>query len=160
MLGVSPEACVKAPETAPTSIHEHCIYEHGLPGNSSWRLNLLSSNPYFFHGSAHQNNRDTEKQMNNGLGNEGERTDVQSGLICHSSREGCAPSARSEGIFFCLEPDTLPVNLVDEGHVLADLKCSTYCLERGHWCGDGGEWGWVGSGPMTTTYENILESRL
>ena len=31
----------------------------------------------------------------------------------------------------------MPVNLANEGHVLADLKCSTYCLERGNWWGGG-----------------------
>jgi len=54
----------------------------------------------------------------------------------------------------------LPVNHVDEGHNLADLKCSTYCLEKGHWWGGregaggrGGEGRGGGSGPMTAPEE-------
>ena len=51
----------------------------------------------------------------------------------------------------------MPVNLANEGHVLADLKRSTYCLER-----DSGEEGvgkrggreMEGSSPMTATQGN------
>ena len=51
---------------------------------------------------------------------------------------------------FCLAPDTLPVNLANEGHVIACLQCSTYCLERGNWLGGGGVRR-MGNCPMTAT---------